>query len=78
MLAAKEFDILEYIAMRHPAVVSIEEIGEHVYDDSYNPFSSVLRVHIMRLRNKLNDAAGFDFLINTRGKGYSLCSHPSD
>lgn len=72
-LAAKEFDILEYIASFNPAVVSSEEIVEHVYDENFDPFSSVLRVHLTRLRKKLSEAAGYDVLITTRGKGYSLC-----
>ncbi|MBD5384444.1 MAG: response regulator transcription factor [Ruminococcaceae bacterium] len=72
-LAAKEFDILEYIASLNPKVVSSEEIAEHVYDESFDPFSSVLRVHLTRLRKKLSEAAGYDVLITTRGKGYSLC-----
>lgn len=71
-LVAKEFDILEYIATRHPAVVSSEEIGEHVYNEEFDPFSSVLRVHLTRLRKKLFTAAGHEVLITTRGKGYSL------
>jgi DNA-binding response OmpR family regulator len=71
-LAAKEFDILEYIATRHPAVVSSEEIAEHVYDEGFDPFSTVLRVHLTRLRKKLSTAAGHEVLITTRGKGYSL------
>lgn len=73
-LASKEFDILEYLAQRHPAVVSTEEIAEHIYDESFDPFSSVLRVHIARLRKKLMEAAGKDILQTTRGKGYSLCA----
>lgn len=73
-LSAKEFDILEYIAQRHPAIVSSEEIVEHVYDESFDPFSTVLRVHLTKLRKKLTEAAGKDILITTRGKGYSLCS----
>ncbi|MBY6907569.1 response regulator transcription factor, partial [Clostridium botulinum] len=40
-LASKEFDILEYICYRHPAVVSSEEIAEHIYDENFDPFSSV-------------------------------------
>lgn len=71
-LAAKEFDILEYIATLHPAVVSSEEIAEHIYDEEFDPFSSVLRVHLARLRKKLSAAAGHEVLITTRGKGYSL------
>ncbi len=72
LLAAKEYDILEYIAERHPAIVSSEEIVEHVYDENFDPFSAVLRVHLSKLRKKLTAATGRDILINTRGKGYSL------
>lgn len=73
-LSTKEFDILEYIAGCHPAIVSSEEIVEHVYDETFDPFSSVLRVHLTKLRKKLNDISGKELLITTRGKGYSLCS----
>ncbi len=73
-LAAKEFDVLEYIAEKHPAVVSSEEIAEHVYNEDFDPFSTVLRVHLSKLRKKLKDAAKRDILITTRGKGYSLCT----
>lgn len=72
-LASEEFDILEYICYRHPAVVSSEEIAEHIYDENFDPFSSVLRVHIARLKKKLSNASGKEILINIRGKGYVLC-----
>lgn len=72
-LAIKEFDILEYIAYKYPAVVSAEEIVEHVYDENFDPFSSVLRVHISRLKNKINNAYGKEVFRNMRGKGYLLC-----
>ena len=72
-LLAKEFDILEYLAEKHPAVVSAEELVEHVYDEEFDPFSSVLRVHISRLRKKLTQAAGRELLQTMRGKGYYLC-----
>lgn len=71
-LTIKEFDILEYLAMKFPAVISGEEILEHVYNEYFNPFSSVLRVHITKLRKKLEKASGKEILITTRGKGYSL------
>ncbi|UOW68235.1 response regulator transcription factor [Paraclostridium bifermentans] len=73
ILAIKEFDILEYICYKHPAVVSSEEIVEHVYDENFDPFSSVLRVHISRLKNKLKNIQGKEVLVNVRGKGYCLC-----
>lgn len=71
-LAAKEFDILEYIAEKHPAVVSSEEMIEHIYNEDFDPFSTVLRVHLSKLRKKLNDASGKELLATMRGKGYSL------
>lgn len=71
-LSVKEFDILEYLVTKHPNVISSEEIAEHIYDEDFDPFSSVLRVHLTRLRKKLSEAAGGDVLITTRGKGYSL------
>lgn len=72
ILKAKEFDILEYIAEQHPAIVSSEKIAEHVYDEDFDPFSSVLRVHIARLRKKLLDVSGEELLKTMRGKGYFL------
>jgi len=72
-LSVKEFDILEVIASRYPAVVSGEEIAEHIFDETYDTFSSSLRVHIMRLRNKLYDVADKELLKTMRGKGYYLC-----
>lgn len=72
-LAAKEFDILEYLANRHPTVVPMEEIAEHIYEEAADPSSSVLRVHLTMLRKKLTQASGKQLLRNIRGKGYQLC-----
>ncbi|MBB6714422.1 response regulator transcription factor [Clostridium gasigenes] len=70
--SAKEFDILEYIANNHPSVVSSESITEHVYDEFFDQFSSVLRVHIANLRKKLKIGAEKDILITLKGKGYRI------
>lgn len=69
----KEFDILLCIAQRHPAVVSAEEISEHVYNEDFDPFSSVLRVHLARIKKKLAEAAEQEVLKTIRAKGYQLC-----
>lgn len=71
-LSAKEFDILEHIANNHPNVVSSESITEHVYDELFDQFSSVLRVHIANLRKKLRVVAQKDILITLKGKGYKI------
>lgn len=72
-LTAREFDILEELASRAPHVVSESELIEHVWGDSLDPFSSVVRVHMSRLRTKLRTALGRDALKTVRGKGWSLC-----
>lgn len=72
-LGAKEFDIAEYIASRHPDIVSGIDIAEHVYDEFFDPLSSVLRVHISRLKKKLKEEAGKEIIITHRGVGYSIC-----
>ncbi len=72
-LSAKEFDILEYLASRSPEIVSGEDVVEHVYDEFFDPFSSVLRVHIANLRKKLSAEGGEGLLLTIKGKGYQLC-----
>ncbi|MDH6363148.1 two-component system response regulator QseB [Enterococcus sp. PF1-24] len=71
-LKPKEFDILQYIGQKHPAVVSTEEIAEHIYDEDFDPFSSVLRVHLARLKKQLMQVANKEILTTIRGKGYQL------
>lgn len=71
-LSAKEFDILLYLAERYPQIASGEEIIEHTYNEEFDLFSSVLRVHISNLRKKLHAACGQNLLITVKGKGYYL------
>lgn len=73
-LASKEFDILEYLAICYPSVVSSEKLVEHIYDENFDPFSSVLRVHLARLRKKLYEGSDKELLKTIRGKGYVLCN----
>lgn len=72
-LKPKEFDILLCIAENYPAIVPVVKIAELVYDEDFDPFSSVLRVHMARLKKKLADAAGKELLKNIRTKGYQIC-----
>ena len=72
LLSPKEYDILEYIASQHPRVISNYEIAEHVYDEDFDPFSGVIRVHMASIRKKLI-INGKSVLHNEKGKGYYLC-----
>lgn len=70
-LSAKEYSIIEYLALASPRIVSSEELIEHLYDEDFNPFSSVLRVHIANLKKKINKN-NTEYLQNIKGKGYRL------
>jgi two-component system copper resistance phosphate regulon response regulator CusR len=73
-LTAREYALLEYLARRRGEVVGRAEIAEHVWDESYEPFSNVIEVYVRRLRHKL-DAPGVPSLIRTRrGEGYVLAT----
>lgn len=72
-LTAKEFDILQYMSLNYPGVVSLEEIIEHVWNDEIDPFSNVARVHLGNLRRKLKNESGISIIETVIGKGYKLC-----
>jgi DNA-binding response OmpR family regulator len=73
-LSAREFALLEYLALRRGQVVSRTEVWEHVYDFAAEPSSNVIDVYVGYLRRKLGDGeGGAERLIHThRGLGYSL------
>lgn len=71
-LTAKEYALLEYLARHHGHVVGRADISEHVWDETFDPFSKVIEVYIQRLRRKI-DRSGCAPLIHTRrGEGYVL------
>jgi DNA-binding response OmpR family regulator len=71
-LTAREYALLEYLARHRGQVVGRAEIAEHVWDESYEPFSNVIEVYVRRLRRKLG-VPGRESLIRTRrGEGYVL------
>jgi two-component system copper resistance phosphate regulon response regulator CusR len=75
-LTAKEYALLEFLVIRRNCIVNREQIAEHVWDESFDPFSNVIDVYVRRLRTKIDD--GFDRpLIHTRrGEGYMLAAGP--
>lgn len=72
LLTAREYALLEYLALRVGEVVSRMEIWEHIYEFSSSATSNVVDVYIGYLRKKL-DSEGQPPLIHTvRGRGYLL------
>jgi DNA-binding response OmpR family regulator len=72
VLTAREYALLEYLAMRAGEAVSRSEIWEHVYEFNSEADSNVVDVYIGYLRKKV-ERTGRPPLIHTiRGVGYSL------
>jgi len=71
-LTAMEYRVLEYLALRRGALVSKEELLEHLYDFNWERFGNVIEVYVAGLRRKLEGAAGERLIQTVRGLGYSL------
>ena len=54
-LSPNEFGVLELLVAARGRVVSAEELLERVWDEQSDPFSSVVKVTMSRLRSKLGD-----------------------
>lgn len=71
-LTTKEYTVLEYLAKNAGRVVGRDEISEHCWDESYDPFSNSIEVFINRLRKKIDVADAKPLLHTKRGAGYIL------
>jgi DNA-binding response OmpR family regulator len=69
VLTHKEFGVLEYLASADGAVVSAEELLEHVWDINADPFTNTVAVTIARLRKKLGEPP---LITTVVGAGYRL------
>ncbi|MGZ6582502.1 MAG: response regulator transcription factor [Gaiellaceae bacterium] len=68
-LTRKEFGILELLLAADGALVSAEELLEHVWDSDVDPFSNIVSVTMTRLRRKLGDPPLIETVV---GKGYRM------
>ena len=80
-LSPTEYRILEYLIHRPRAIVSKQELLEHLYDYNWEHHSNVIEAHVSNLRKKLDsvlpksDAALPDpapVIETMRGRGYRL------
>jgi two-component system OmpR family response regulator len=67
-LTAREYAILEYLALHRGQVVSRTELYEHVLDESDDTFSNLVDVHVVAIRKKL----GHSLITTRRGQGYCV------
>ena len=71
-LTAKEYALLEYLVLNQDRVVNREQIAQHVWDESFDPFSNVIDVYIKRLRAKIDVGFSRPLIHTRRGEGYLL------
>ena len=71
-LTAREYSILEVLAVRNGQVVTREEIADHIYDWARDVASNVVDVYIAYLRKKLGNAGLPPMIKTRRGLGYVL------
>ena len=71
-LTAKEYALLEYLARNAGRVVRRAEIAEHVWDETFDPFSNLIEVYINRVRRKIDVDSPKPLLHTRRGVGYAL------
>ena len=69
-LTTKEYGLLEFLARNAGRVVGRGEIAEHVWDETFDPFSNLIEVYVNRLRGKIDAGAVKPLLHTRRGAGY--------
>jgi two-component system, OmpR family, copper resistance phosphate regulon response regulator CusR len=69
-LTTKEYALLEFLARNAGRVVGRAEIAEHVWDETFDPFSNLIEVYVNRLRSKIDARTSKPLLHTRRGAGY--------
>lgn len=67
-MTAREYAILEYLALHRGEVVSRTELFEHLFDENDDSMSNLLDVHIFSIRKKL----GHELVATRRGQGFCI------
>jgi two-component system, OmpR family, response regulator len=67
-LTAREYAILEYLALHRGEVVSRTSLYDHLFDENDDTMSNLLDVHVSNLRKKL----GHEIIVTRRGQGYLI------
>jgi two-component system OmpR family response regulator len=68
VLTAREFSILEYLALHRRKVVTRTELWDHLFDESDDSLSNAIDVHVSAIRRKL----GHELIVTRRGQGYCI------
>ena len=67
-LTAREYAILEYLALHRGELVTRTALYEHLFDENSDTLSNLVDVHVFSIRKKL----GRDLIATRRGQGYCI------
>ena len=67
-ITAREYTLLEFLALHRGEVVTRTQLYEHLFDENDSTLSNLLDVHVSNLRKKL----GAEFITTRRGHGYCI------
>ena len=67
-LTAREYGILEYLALHRGEVVTRTALYEHLFDETDDTLSNLVDVHVFSIRKKL----GAELIATRRGQGYCI------
>jgi len=67
-LTAREYALVEFLALHRGEVVTRTTLYEHLFDEDDSTLSNLLDVHVSNLRKKL----GAEFITTRRGHGYCI------
>jgi two-component system OmpR family response regulator len=67
-LTAREYAILEFLALHRGEVVTRTALYEHLFDESDDTLSNLMDVHVFSIRKKV----GADLIATRRGQGYCI------
>jgi two-component system OmpR family response regulator len=68
VLTAREYAIVELLALQRGRLVTRTQIYEHIFDENDDSLSNLVEVHVSNIRKKL----GKDFIVTRRGLGYVI------
>lgn len=68
LLTAREYALVELLALHQGRLVTRSMIYEHLFDENEDSLSNLVDVHVHNVRKKL----GKDFIVTHRGQGYTI------
>jgi two-component system copper resistance phosphate regulon response regulator CusR len=71
-LTAREYAVLEHLALHVDEVVGRAELTEHVWEAAHEPLSNAIDVCIQRLRRKIDVPGTPSLIVTRRSEGYML------